>query len=528
MVNLFQKLLDFDFADKAFVPALLSPDDLYDRVPALLPSLHEDKRIERKSPGIHAKDLACTVACWSNTSPEGGILVVGIEDNTGRILGCNGIDPKRLNDLEKCGMDHCPEARYSTKRIPATNHQGEPDFLLVFRILYHPTRVVETADHRIFVRRGDSCKELRTDDERQQLRIDKGEVQYEQQPCGLPFPDDFDMPQIRTFAAKVRELRGLSDDTADLKILEIMHLGTRGGDKFIPNIACALLFAKDPQSIIPGCKIRFLRFEGETERTGDKWNAVKDEWIGGSIPFQIGEVAKLIDSQVRRFSVLGKNEKFNARPEYPRDAWLEALVNACVHRSYNYKNMNIFIRMFDDHLDIESPGPFPPGVTPKTIYDVQHSRNPFVMEAMHYLGFVKAANEGVKRIRQTMLELDLPEPIFSQVEVGGTKVSVVLKNDIKLRRLWVDSDVMAMLGAAVAARLSENEKLAVNFLKLHGKINVSDVMRLTGHNWHRSRKLLKRLQEEERILRYVRKEGVSTDRQAYWEIDAKNPPKPAP
>ena len=51
-----------------------------------------------------------------------------------------------------------------------------------------------------------------------------------------------------------------------------------------------------------------------------------------------------------------------------KKAWYEALVNACVHRSYNLKNMNIFIRMFDDRLEIESPGGFPPLVTPENIF----------------------------------------------------------------------------------------------------------------------------------------------------------------
>ena len=70
-------------------------------------------------------------------------------------------------------------------------------------------------------------------------------------------------------------------------------------------------------------------------------------------------------------------------------AWYEALVNACVHRSYNLKNMNIFIRMFDDRLEIESPGGFPPLVTPENIYYTEHPRNPFLFNAMFYLKLVR-------------------------------------------------------------------------------------------------------------------------------------------
>ena len=139
------------------------------------------------------------------------------------------------------------------------------------------------------------------------------------------------------------------------------------------------------------------------------------------------------------------------------------------------------------------------------------------MEAMHYLDFVKAANEGVRRIRDTMLALNLPAPKFSQTEIGHAKVSVVLQNNIKVRRIWIDADVAALLGASLAKQLTEDEKLIINFVALHKKVNVSDVQRLTKHNWHTGRKQLKRLQERG-ILNYVHREGIAIDRQAYWVL----------
>jgi ATP-dependent DNA helicase RecG len=49
------------------------------------------------------------------------------------------------------------------------------------------------------------------------------------------------------------------------------------------------------------------------------------------------------------------------------------------------KNMPIFVKMFDDRLVIESPGPFPPFVTPESIYDSHQPRNPALMDALFYL-----------------------------------------------------------------------------------------------------------------------------------------------
>jgi hypothetical protein len=62
---------------------------------------------------------------------------------------------------------------------------------------------------------------------------------------------------------------------------------------------------------------------------------------------------------LREFSKLGKDNKFYTETEYPEDAWYEAIVNACVHRSYVLSNKVVFVKIFDDRLVVESPGGFP-------------------------------------------------------------------------------------------------------------------------------------------------------------------------
>ena len=87
---------------------------------------------------------------------------------------------------------------------------------------------------------------------------------------------------------------------------------------------------------------------------------VKNISIERPVPLLIREIAEVLRGQLREFSRFGENGKFDTVPEYPEEAWYEVLVNACVHRSYGLKNMNIFVKMFDDRLVVESPGGFPP------------------------------------------------------------------------------------------------------------------------------------------------------------------------
>lgn len=151
------------------------------------------------------------------------------------------------------------------------------------------------------------------------------------------------------------------------------------------------------------------------------------------------ETEEVVASQIRDFTRLGNDGKFYTRPEYPSDVWLEAIVNARVHRSYNLRNMNIFVKIFDNRLVVESPGAFPPPVTPENIYDTHNPRNPHLMNALFYLDYVKCAHEGTRRMRDHMKGASLPEPEFAQKEIGTYQVHVTLRNNIEARKHFVDA-----------------------------------------------------------------------------------------
>jgi len=519
--------LELDFAFSEASPTqllgLLTPDDIFSRADVLLAKLKEDNRIERKPSQMHAEPLGDYFAMWANTSPDGGLIAYGIADN-GDLIGCESIDTAHINRIENAGYDFAPGSQYETKRVRMTRADGSDDWIVLFRVFYHPTRVIETVKRKVFVRRGDRKVELKSDEERRQLRIDKGEVQFEQEPTGLEYPTDFDMGLIAQLVGNVRKVRGIDDALSELKILTALRLGSRDGDRFVPNVACAILFAKDPVKVIPGCKIHFLRYDGIEELHGREFNETANiPPIEGPLPRQIDEVNRILNERIRRFQGFGNDGKFYTTPEYPQPAWYEAVVNACVHRSYNYRNRKTFVKMFDDRLEIESPGPFPPGVNPDTIYDVQHSRNPFIMESMRYLGYVREIGEGVPRIRDEMRRLGLPAPEFSHSEVGDALVQVTLRNNKPMRRLLVDTDVARIVGESITSKLTPSEKIIVNYLATNPEgITVNETQRQTGHTWHTAKKILDRLAFRG-ILEYRRRPGVKVDRKAVYVL---NLPKP--
>ena len=511
--------LTFDDLPSEVNVQVLSPERLYEVADKeLLQILGEDIRLERKRASIGRRELGEYFSMWANT-PGGGLIVLG-QDDKGTFLGLSTLPQQTLNDYEVTGYDFCPDAIYECKRIPFDKTDGGKDFVLLFYVNYHQSKAVCTTDGRYFVRIGSRKRQLKGEEIRQ-IRLDKGEVSVEQEPVELKYPQDFDMQSIRTFVETVRKQNGLDvqHDTED--ILELRHLGVRRPDAFVPNLACALLFAKDVLKVVPGCRIRFLRFEGEEEGAGDKWNAVKDQYIDGTLPEQIRKCEEVMHSQLRTFSRLGSGGKFLTVPEYPDSAWYEAIVNACVHRTYSngLRNANIFVKMFDDRLEVESPGPFPPFVTPENIYEVHSPRNPFLMNALWFMDFVKCAHEGTRRMRQSMKEMELPNPEFRQQEVGRALVKVTLRNSVKHRKVWIDSDVIDLVGRTIALELTESQKRCINFVAEHGAISVSDAQRLTGKSWQAARKLLGDLVDR-RILAHKHKSGKERDSTARFTLPA--------
>ena len=222
--------------------ALLSPDEIYEGVNSeLLRSLSEDRRIERKPAGIHDLALGEYLSMWSNTVPDGGIIVVGMEDG-GKISGCHRLHINKLNELEKAPRRLCPEARVESKRVEVVAEDGKASFVLIFRVQYREDRVVRNQADKAYIRYGDE-KHTLSESEIHELEIDKRQVDIEKELVALTYPDDFDRELIRKFVEGVKKVHQPLQMYADVEVLQQRRLGAIVGGTFRPNTACALAFA---------------------------------------------------------------------------------------------------------------------------------------------------------------------------------------------------------------------------------------------------------------------------------------------
>lgn len=470
-------------------PALWTPRDIWVRLnQRVLEILGEDRRFERKGVArVHFSDLATYLSAFSNT-PDGGLIVYGIEDS-GEIVGCSRLSLDQLNKIESCHRELCPLAKPEHKKIPVIVN-GKQDFCFAIFIPY-VGRLVETNKDEAYIRYGES-KHLMSEEEKRDFRATRQELSFEQELAPYTYPDDFDLRVIQDFSDNFRS-RESRPEWSNKDVLLDRHLLRDDKGVLRPTNALVLLAAKNPRRTIPGCRVRVQRFAGTQEGTGNEYNPMKDRFIEGNLNQIIREADEAISSLIYDVTWLTKEGKFITTPEYPRWAWFEALVNACVHRSYNFSGTEISVKVFSDRLEIESPGGFVPPVSEKTIYTARAARNNHLMDALRYLGWVQMAREGTRRIRESMAEYGLPDPLFRQEALQGVIVRVTLKNDHENRKRATDRDVAMHFGVEVWKTLQDHEiKIAAHAFR-NGEINVSEAQRLTGRTWATSKKDLEKM-----------------------------------
>ncbi len=450
----------------------------------------------------------CLSAFGNGPAVEGGVVAIGIEKD-GTVTGCAKLSERKIQELESGGRDICPDGSFQSKKIAVVNSKGQPDFLILLRIYYVENKLVRLTNGEAYCRESDKSRRL-SDVEREEIRISKGERSFELEPCALSYPDEFRMLEIATFVKKVRDARGGHESLTAETILQSLRLGKVSKHGFVANNVCALLFAIDPRQVFPGSYIHYLRYNGIEAKSGSEYNVQKDRIIEGTVLDIIKGAASVLDANLREFTTY-KNDKFHSVQEYPRDAWYEMIVNACVHRSYHARTVPIFIKMFDDHLVVESPGSFMPTITPDNL---RHKpRNPFLMFALREYGEVRCISEGTERIKREMTDAKLPAPVFKGTEIS---VAVTLHNEIANRTNSLDSEAYKVLGEILSFSLDADEKKIVNYVIENKRINVSDALRILSTTyWHTAKAKLVRL-EKRQVLRYHTTK--LRDPNAYYEL----------
>lgn len=384
-------------ASEVDIALLASPDELGER----LAEVAESQYFERKSGRVSAKDLAIPLVAMANA--EGGTVVVGLHDGT-----VDGVLPDRVNALRQAALDHTvPPVRASVSEREAQSTGGIKTILVV-RV--EPSDTVHTLTNRTaYLRVGDESRKLGAA-QTQELAYDRGAASYEATAMTIGI-DDLDQEQLRTYT------EALCAVSARNMLLARDLLDRKGR----VTVAACLLFDERPQREFPNATVRVLRY-GDADRGLGASMSLEDGAdlrFDGSLPMQIHEAAAAIDSLMPKWRRLGEDGLFEAMPRIPRDAWLEGLVNAVVHRSYSMMGDHVRVEIFPNRVEISSPGRFPGVVDPRKPLEIdRYARNPRIARVCSDLGITRELGEGIRRMFNEMRRRGLVDPMYTQTSAN--------------------------------------------------------------------------------------------------------------
>ena len=362
------------------------------------------------------------------------------------------------------------------------NHKGEDDLILVISVELSSNRVIAAPNDEVYLRQGDESVKL-SYEQRTQLAYDKGQRFFEDEVVPDASLEDIDDSLVQEFKNRF--------DISDRSTEEILK-----ARRFLVNgkltKAAILLFGKYPSAFFPQARVRFQRFDGTDMGTGSHFNVIKEVTFDEALPILIVKVRDFIRTQLREFQYLDDNGQFQILPEYPEFAWFEGVVNAVTHRDYSIYGDHIRVLMFDDRLEIHSPGKLPNIVTVENIKHERFSRNPRIAITLTEFGWVREMNEGVKRIYSEMESAFLHEPKYSE---PGNKVVLTLENNIVSRHLRTQDSLEKHFSDF--ENLNADEQAIVHYMYNSGeKMTTARAIELTGRSRRHIGKVLKKMAEQ--------------------------------
>lgn len=280
---------------------------------------------------------------------------------------------------------------------------------------------------------------------------------------------DLDLSLTQSIGEKCTNIPNVSIE----KFLQYVDLAEFDGDKLKLRNAALLLFAKDPNKWHSRLRVRLLKVNGKKETTAPDYNVKELADVSGNIFTLISDSWSALRPHLSR-TAYSKDGLFTPKIDFPEEACREALINAITHRDYSIQGRGIEIRIFDDRLEVLSPGDLLSKISISDLNElkgVHESRNTFIARVLREYGYIRELGEGIRRMFQLMKESELVPP---QLNTGNKSFRVSLFYNYSYtdeEKLWLQH--------FESLNLSRDEKTVVCMGMNNRVFSTDEVMRRT-------------------------------------------------
>jgi ATP-dependent DNA helicase RecG len=227
-----------------------------------------------------------------------------------------------------------------------------------------------------------------------------GRIHFDEASCPeFNYPDDIDDETFREFCQRA----SINATVPREQILRSLQIFDKDG---IIKKGGVLFFGKRPENYFYQAITRCVRFKGTT-----KTFIIDDKTYGGSLLNQYTQASNWLQDKMEVAYIIDDMGPHKEKWELPLPALREALINAICHREYYEMGANIMVEVYDDRVTITNPGGLLPLVA-ENFGEMSMSRNPLVFGLFTRMQVVEQVGSGIRRMREMMTEVSLPEPIY--------------------------------------------------------------------------------------------------------------------
>lgn len=365
-------------------------------------------------------DIGCEMVAFSNS--RGGRLVIGINDKSGEINALSYMELQETTNLltSIASENVIPNVLIDVENVPTTGGA-----VVVATIPEGKNKPYHDNKGIIWVKNGADKRKVFDNSELADMMGDCGRYDADEEAVRNATIDDLDANTIKLYMMErfAPVFRGKEIDELSMKDYSLDQMAgfvIKGAtiERLLRNLrfirpdgqmtkAAMMLFGKYTQRWLPEITAKCICFFGNSVGGTQFRDKMHDMEIEGNLLHQYRTIMNFFTRNLRKVQV---KRDFNSlgEMEIPYESLTEYVVNALVHRSLNIKTpIRIFI--FDDRVEIHSPGSLPNGLT---IEDVKNGtsmpRNVFLFTNANYLLPYTGAGSGVRRA----LEYD-PDAVFS-------------------------------------------------------------------------------------------------------------------
>ena len=314
--------------------------------------------------------LADGLAALANS--RGGVFILGVEDSTHEVVG---IPKVRLDSVVDFVRDVCADSIHPPIENAVVDRlllpAGTGEELPVVKVDVPRSLFVHLSPGGYFYRLANSKRTMSSESlarlfqQRSQTRF----LGFDEQPVAGA--------RLEDLAAELTDrLRTPRSDEDDIAFLRKLGMAVQDEDGSIrPTVAGVLMGTKDPRRWLPSAYIQAVAYRGDAIRTdlsGGPYQLDAQDIIG-PLDHQIVEACRFVTKNMRTEAI--KDQGREDLPQYDMTAVFEAIVNAVAHRDYSIRESKIRLRLFENRLEIYSPGAIANSLTIDSLRYRQSTRN---------------------------------------------------------------------------------------------------------------------------------------------------------